>query len=271
MTSAISTSKGGRPSPREERWERAAYRPLIVLAVVFAAAYAVPIVSHPSPGVRELCQAVEWLVWGAFALDYGVRLYLTGDRLAFLRGHWLDLVVVLLPLIQPLRLLRLVSAVLLTGRRVQAAAQVRLTTYVGGSLIGLLIFGSLAVLEVEQGRPGSNINTFGDATWWAFTTMTTVGYGDHAPTTGMGRIIAVALMISGIALIGLVTANIAAWFISRFEAESEHEQRQMELIRDLSDQVASLRSALGELTARLAEQPPVPPAPAGTPQPRKTP
>ena len=86
-----------------------------------------------------------------------------------------------------------------------------------GAVVGLLMFGSLAVLSVERDAPDGNIRTLGDAVWWSFTTMTTVGYGDHAPTTGLGRMLAVGLMLSGIALLGVVTANIAAWFIARFE------------------------------------------------------
>ena len=71
----------------------------------------------------------------------------------------------------------------------------------------------------------------GDAVWWSFTTMTTVGYGDHAPTTGLGRMVAVGLMLSGIALLGVVTANIAAWFIERFEKDDVEERRQTEAIQ----------------------------------------
>jgi voltage-gated potassium channel len=55
------------------------------------------------------------------------------------------------------------------------ATQIRLTTYVAGAAVGLLMFGSLAVLSVERDAPGGNIRTLGDAVWWSFTTMTTVG------------------------------------------------------------------------------------------------
>ena len=95
-----------------------------------------------------------------------------------------------------------------------------------GAVVGLLMFGSLAVLRVERDAPDGNISTLGDAVWWSFTTMTTVGYGDHAPTTGLGRVLAVGLMLSGIALLGVVTANIAAWFIARFERDDAEERRQ---------------------------------------------
>lgn len=237
------------------RWEHRTQRPLLGLAVAFAVAYAVPIV-RPDAGrdVVAVCAAVEWVVWGAFAADYAVRLALAERRRLFLRTHWLDLCAVLLPLIQPLRLLRLVSTLLLVGQRARLASQIRLTTYVAGSVVGLLMFGSLAVLSVERDSPDGNIRTLGDAVWWSFTTMTTVGYGDHAPTTGLGRVLAVGLMLSGIALLGVVTANIAAWFIARFEKDDVEERRQTEAIETLTREVRALRAEVAALRAAPREE-----------------
>jgi voltage-gated potassium channel len=231
------------------RWERRTQRPLLALAVVFAVAYAIPIVDgSPSASVTRACWIVEWVVWGAFAVDYLVRLWLAPARRDFVRRNWLDLCAVLLPLIQPLRLLRLVSTLLLVGRRARMASQIRLTTYVVGSVVGLLMFGSLAVLSVERDAPGGNIRTLDDAVWWSFTTMTTVGYGDHAPTTGVGRLLAVGLMLSGIALLGVVTANIAAWFIARFQQDDAEERRQTEAIQALTAEVHALRAEVAALS-----------------------
>ncbi|MFF8903928.1 potassium channel family protein [Streptomyces olivaceoviridis] len=235
----------------QARWEGRTQRPLLALAVAFAVAYAVPIVDAPAGhSLTAVCTGVEWVVWAAFALDYLVRLALAPQRRDFVRQHWPDLCAVVLPVLQPLRLLRLVSTLLLVGRRARMAPQIRLTTYVVGAVVGLLMFGSLAVLSVEREAPDGNIRTLGDAVWWSFTTMTTVGYGDHAPTTGLGRMIAVGLMLSGIALLGVVTANIAAWFISRFEKDDVEERRQTEAIAALAEEVRLLRAEV----ARLAEQ-----------------
>lgn len=239
--------------PAQIRWEQRTQRPLFGLAVAFAVAYAIPIVwPEASREVTRACTGVEWAVWGAFAVDYLVRLLLAEERARFVRTHWLDLCAVVLPLIQPLRLLRLVSTLLLVGQRARVASQIRLTTYVGGSVVGLLMFGSLAVLSVERNSPNGNIKTLGDAVWWSFTTMTTVGYGDHAPTTGLGRMLAVGLMLSGIALLGVVTANIAAWFISRFEMDDVEERRQTAAIAELTAEVRALRAEVAALSrARL--------------------
>ncbi|MFH9083383.1 potassium channel family protein [Streptomyces sp. NPDC017673] len=234
----------------QARWEGRTQRPLLALAVAFAVAYAVPIVDDSAGhSLTAVCTGVEWVVWAAFALDYLVRLALAPHRRDFVRQHWPDLCAVVLPVLQPLRLLRLVSTLLLVGRRARMAPQIRLTTYVVGAVVGLLMFGSLAVLSVEREAPDGNIRTLGDAVWWSFTTMTTVGYGDHAPTTGLGRMIAVGLMLSGIALLGVVTANIAAWFISRFEKDDVEERRQTEAISALAEEVRLLRAEV----ARLAE------------------
>ncbi|MEU2714881.1 potassium channel family protein [Streptomyces sp. NPDC007205] len=235
----------------QTRWERLTQRPLLGLAVAFAVAYAVPIVANPaSRSLTVVCTATEWVVWAAFAVDYLIRLVITPRRREFVRTHWIDLCAVVLPLLQPLRLLRMVSTLLLVGRRARMASQIRLTTYVAGAVVGLLMFGSLAVLSVERDSPNGNIRTLGDAVWWSFTTMTTVGYGDHAPTTGLGRMIAVGLMLSGIALLGVVTANIAAWFIARFEKDDVEERRQTEAIAGLAEEVRLLRAEV----ARLADE-----------------
>ncbi|GGL67855.1 ion transporter [Streptomyces fumigatiscleroticus] len=233
------------------RWELYTQRPLLALAVLFAVAYAVPIVdSSTAPPVTLACTLTEWVVWAAFAVDYLIRLALSRNRWRFVRRHWLDLCAVVLPLLQPLRLLRLVSTLMLVGRRARMASQIRLTTYVVGSVVGLLMFGSLAVLSVERDAPHGNIRTLGDAVWWSFTTMTTVGYGDHAPTTGLGRMLAVGLMLSGIALLGVVTANIAAWFIARFDKDDVEERRQTEAIRALTEEVRALRAEVAALHER---------------------
>ncbi|MGV9311332.1 potassium channel family protein [Streptomyces sp. NPDC003691] len=232
------------------RWERRTQTPLLVLAAAFGVAYAVPIVAPDAAGwVRRLCTVTEWFVWAVFAADYLTRLALSTRRWRFVRRHPLDLLAVLLPLVAPLRLLRVVATLLLVGRRARMAPQITLTTYVGGAVVGLMMFGSLAVLHVERDAPDGNIRTLGDAVWWSFTTMTTVGYGDHAPTTGLGRILAVGLMLSGIALLGVVTANIAAWFISRFERDTAAERRQTELLEALTEEVRALREQVTRLSA----------------------
>ena len=81
-------------------------------------------------------------------------------------------------------------------------------------------FGSVAVLDAERGAAHANITSFGDSLWWAATTITTVGYRDRYPVTTQGRLVAVVLM-RGIALLSVLTAGIAAWFVRQSSVATE--------------------------------------------------
>ena len=76
----------------------------------------------------------------------------------------------------------------------------------------MILFASITILQVEN-DPESNILTAGDALWWAFVTITTVGYGDFYPVTLEGRLIAMVLMTTGVGLFGTFTAYVASWFV----------------------------------------------------------
>nr|WP_240720829.1 potassium channel family protein [Pseudarthrobacter sp. NamE2] len=152
----------------------------------------------------------------------------------------------------PLRLLRLVTLLSVLHRTVGETLRGRVVTYVAGSAAMLIFVGALAVLDVEQAAPDAKIVTFGDALWWAITTITTVGYGDLFPVTPIGRLVAAALMMSGIAVLGVVTASIASWLVQRVEdtaetvAEAVEEPVRTE-VAELVAEIASLRREIAEL------------------------
>ena len=128
----------------------------------------------------------------------------------------------------------------------------RVVTYVAGSAVLLVFVGALSVLDVEQNAPDAKILTFGDAVWWAITTITTVGYGDLFPVTPIGHLVAAALMMSGIAVLGVVTASIASWLVQRVEENTEAAVEAAEIpvrgeVRGLLVEVAALRQELAEL------------------------
>jgi voltage-gated potassium channel len=82
---------------------------------------------------------------------------------------------------------------------------------------------------VERDAPGSNIRTAEDALWWAYVTITTVGYGDKYPVTSEGRIIAVALITVGVGLFGTFTAFVASWFVEKREEEEEKKNEEKKI------------------------------------------
>ena len=231
---------------RRERWERAAEWPLTIAALVFLGAYAWPILDQdlaaPWPTV---CEAATWLAWSAFAVDYVVRLALSARRAAFVRSHLFDLAVVVLPLLRPLRLLRLVTLLTVLNRHAGESLRGRVIVYVCGATTLIMFVAALALLDAEGDHPDANVDGFGDALWWAFATVTTVGYGDRYPVTAQGRVIAAGLMLAGIALLGVVTATFASWLVERVQEVGEEGQTATRRdVRALMQEVAALRAEL---------------------------
>jgi voltage-gated potassium channel len=115
--------------------------------------------------------------------------------------------------------------------------------YIAGGASLLAVCAALAVLDAERSNPDANIVDFGDAIWWAVTTMTTVGYGDRFPVTPVGRLVAFGLMIGGIALLGTVTATLASWLVETVAAEKEQAE-------DIQVMVRRLEMKIDQLAAR---------------------
>ncbi len=203
-----------------ERWERRTEIPLLLLAVAFLVAYAVPVIDRDvDRDLRGFLGVVSFTVWAAFAIDFAARLYLTEQRASYARKHWYDVALVVLPMLRPLRLLRLLALARVLNRSAASSLVEKVTTYAAGVAIMSVGLGALAALDAEQNAEDANITTIGDAIWWASTTVTTVGYGDRFPVTTEGRFVAVALMLVGIGLVGAVTAAVAAWMIGQVNAE----------------------------------------------------
>lgn len=227
-------------------WQRRTEWPLAAVALAFLGAYAWPILD---PGISAslvlACRVVTWLAWVVFAVDYAVRVSIAPDRRAFVRGHLLDLAVIALPLLRPLRLLRLVVLLEVLHRSAAGSLRGRIVVYVVGATSLIVFVAALACLDAERGAVDANITAFGEALWWAFVTVTTVGYGDFYPVTSTGRVISVGLMVAGIALLGVVTATLASWLIDKVAAEeSETQAGVAELadeVRRLTEELASAR------------------------------
>ena len=184
--------------------------------MLFLEAYAWRVLDpNLSTGWQQLCDLVLWVTWALFAIDYLARFVLAGDRSRFFVRHLHDLAVVALPLLRPLRLLRLVALLGVLNQLAGRSLRGRVATYVIGGTRMILFIAALAILDAERKAPEAQITTFSDALWWAIVTTTTVGYGDFAQVTTPGKLVAVGLMLTGIALLGTVTATLASWFVER--------------------------------------------------------
>ena len=185
---------------------------MLVLALVYVPVFVVGYLQGVPPDIRVLARLAGLLIVVAFAAELLAKVADAQNRIAYLRTHWLDVVVVFVPFLRPLRLLR-VLPFLAKGtvglRKVLGLYTGAYVLFVGTVAIATSAF---LVLDFERGR-GGRIQSFDVALWWAAETVTTVGYGDFVPVTTGGRVVAGFLMVIGITLFGILTAGVVAYFV----------------------------------------------------------
>ena len=199
-------------------WERWSSAPLAVLALVYLGLYALEVLADMPPAVFLDFVVVSDIIWGIFIVDFVVRFVISHHKLRFIKRNAVELISLILPIFRAFRMFRVIVAIgFLT--RVAQSLQGKINLYLG-LILPLLVFTcALGVYDAEHKAPGANITNFGDAIWWAFVTITTIGYGDYYPITFEGRAIAVLLMLSGLALVSVITISIGSWFLSRLELD----------------------------------------------------
>ena len=235
------------PQSRLEHYEQRTEWPLAGVAILFLALYSVQVLAAPEGRGGTIVGAS--LVGGTllFVADYVSRLYLADPRGPWFVRHLFDLAIVALPFLRPLRLLSLVVVVNMLQRALGHTIRGKVVAYTVCGAVLIVYAASLAIIDMESDNPNANIKGFGDALWWSITTVTT-GYNDLAPLTAEGRIVAVALMIGGISLVGIVTATLASWIVQRVAEEDTAQQAAT------TAQIHELREDIRRLTASVAAQ-----------------
>jgi voltage-gated potassium channel len=224
-------------------WRRFTDGPLLVLAVGSLPLLLLEIErSSLPPGDRRFLDVVNLVVLVAFAIDYVVEIAIAERRLAHARREWSSLVIALAqalalaPNLGSVGVLRVLRA----GRAWRAVATVGRVIAIGGAasrqgrrilhrhaaglalgVAGLTwISAAVAFTLAENVGEGHRVESFFDALWWASTTIATVGYGDIAPVTGVGRIVAVFTMVVGISTFAVVTAKVAEFLVRSDRADA---------------------------------------------------
>jgi voltage-gated potassium channel len=251
--------------PRVAAWQQRTEWPLAILAVLFLAAYAMQVLARGlDPTWRRLVNGGVWTIWALFVVEFVVRVSLARRHTRYVWRHSADVAIIALPMLRPLRVLRVILLMRMLNRRLADQLRGRVVVYGAFTAVLLIFCASLAVLQAERGHPGANIETFGDALWWSIVTICTVGYGDNFPVTVEGRFVGAGLMISGVGLFGVVTASFAAWLVDQLRDEEAENQQTTRADID------SLRAQLDRIEARLeALGPATPPPPRRKPARRK--
>lgn len=176
-----------------------------------------------TPVELSIINEFEFDVWVIFVVDYLTRLILAEDRLYFIRHNIIDLIAIIpfdsafqgFRAVRFARLIYMIRAFAYLNRVYKRVGQIITTNsfhHVLWFTFSTIFFGAIAISYIED-------MNMGDALWWSFVTTTTVGYGDIAPQSLGGRIVAVILMIIGIGFLSSLTGNISSYFISNAETK----------------------------------------------------
>jgi voltage-gated potassium channel len=174
--------------------------------------------------ISRLLNIIDDFICIVFLLDFVIRFLKSESKIAFMKWGWIDLISSIPTFdllrygraLRILRVLRVIRAFRSTKNLVQFIFKNKAQgafTSVGIIALLLVVFSAVAILQVET-VPESNIKTAEDAIWWAYVTITTVGYGDRYPVTTEGRLIASVLMTAGVGLFGTFAGYISSLFVN---------------------------------------------------------
>lgn len=194
-------------NPRLDAWVLRSTAPLDILALLTIWVTVVP------PGeIARLHPERTWIFWTlrlgvsfVYLCDLLWRLHLAHHRMKYLRTHLVSVIVIVMPVVRIVFSLRLLRSMFRKGN---------LLHFLGVALLLAANF-TLIVLAYEKASPDADITSIGIATWWACVTVATVGYGDYSPVTTGGRVFAVLLMVLGLIVLAVITAQISSNFMDQ--------------------------------------------------------
>lgn len=200
------------------------------------------------PETRQVLIGLDFIICSIFIFQLTIDLIRSENRSQFIKDHWIDFLASL-PMIEPLRFARIfhilrVILVIRSGRFVlkQLFSSRRETTLASILLllVILLTIGSSMMLFLEGKNPEANIQSGGDALWWALVTISTVGYGDHYPISDGGKILASGIILCGVGIFGMISGLITSMITSptkQQELRSENKERLLNTIIQRQDEI----------------------------------
>jgi voltage-gated potassium channel Kch len=139
-------------------------------------------------------------------------------------------------------------------RMYKAVQNGRIIPYMAFVMLSITLIAALAVRLFAHGE----FTSYGESVWWAAQTVTTVGYGDVIPQTGLSKVIAVIVMLLGISTVSLTTAVITSVVISTMQRRHPAVDPYGEALEDIAKRLEILER-LEQQMSGLSGPSPAPP------------
>lgn len=248
---------------RARRWARLFEAPLIIIALWLPFQWYLEVKGGLT---SDWGRVFDWFAWSVFFVEAVTLTSLVKHKRRYLYGNWLNLVIIvscfpvlwdvtpIAVMLRSLRLLLLVNVILRFSRTLRGILSLNSLGYTLMVSFVIILLSGTVISSIDPA-----IDTPWDGIWWAWVTVTTVGYGDIVPQSGAGRLFAGLLILLGIALFSLLTANFSAYFIGaqvkkverrekRLQEEvSEVEQMEADIEKDEDTILLALRDIQGRL------------------------
>jgi voltage-gated potassium channel len=242
------------PSAREElrdKLDRYLDVPLALASLALVLVAVIELTGEVSGPWETRLATLGWVLWGLFFVEFAVKFALAPVKRYYLREHWLDVLIVLLPFLRVLRVVQATRALptfrllvfggrgsqstlaLLRRRRLGQLAIISAMVILIGAALGFLL---------EAGKPGSRIEDFGDALWWSAALVTTIG-SDLYPVTAAGRILSFLIMIYAIGIFTYFIGSVASVLVA-FDASQRGKPEDKDGVELSEVEVEALRSIL---------------------------
>ncbi len=238
--------------------------PMTVLSVLILVLIGMEFLLPLTPEQRRIVILCEWIIWIIFLLHFMVMFSLASSKTHYLRRNWLLILSLLVPVLRPLLIFRAVNALrllnttrllALTNRAIHLLGQIlqaRRIIFASVSTLIVVFASSVGIYFLERGAPGSKIQDWGTALWFATRSVMNADI-PIAPVTPEGRVLGVLITLYGLAVFGVITASIASWFIQadRRVAERHASATSGETAVQLHDDLTATPATTDQLRERI--------------------
>lgn len=201
---------------------------------------------------EDFAALTDIVLWSFFVFETLLLTILVDNKWHYLASNWLNCLIIFIGIpslwsdhfyVGALRSLRLI---IMVGLLASLSRTIYRSLVARRMLITVIVvFFFVITAGILMATIDPSVGSAWDGVWWAWVTITTVGYGDVVPSSTPGRILAMVLIFIGIGLFSLITANFAALFVARQQGKIESKESHiLHEIKLLSQQIEVLTAQL---------------------------